>query len=297
MLQDETLIRTIQSLGRKLEEKLDNGEARSSTVNPQTHFQSFKNEIAGQTRARAKVTVPKINLQIQHMREECTTLLKKPDVDNNTESQLSIGILEERIAQLENFRYKKARTATAAHDKLEGETISKYWSEVNKSRTPRDAIYTLEKPDTVPAECETKSKNMAELARNYHHNLLSAGLDTPPAMCETILSEVLASVHPDDTLQETDKEAMGSRLSEQDVLYALKSSKNGTATGMNGLPYKLWKMLNEKYEADTKADRPSFNIIKTQECLTILKNMEWYLPPISLKAGCALSIRKRIKDI
>jgi hypothetical protein len=34
-------------------------------VNPQTHFQNFKNEIAGQTRARAKVTVPKINLQIQ----------------------------------------------------------------------------------------------------------------------------------------------------------------------------------------------------------------------------------------
>jgi hypothetical protein len=77
--------------------------------------------------------------------------LKKQDVDNNTETQLSIGILEERIAQLENHRYKKARTATAAHDKLEGETISKYWSEVNKSKTPRDAIYALEKPNTIPS--------------------------------------------------------------------------------------------------------------------------------------------------
>jgi hypothetical protein len=133
---------------------------------------------------------------------------------------------------------------------------------VNKSKTPRDAIYALEKPNTVPVKYETKSKNMAELARNYHHNLLLAGLDMPPVMRETALSEVLASVHPGDTLLETDKVAMGSRLSEQDVLHALKSSKNGTSTGINGLPYELWKVLSDKYEADTKADRPSFNIIK-----------------------------------
>jgi hypothetical protein len=60
-----------------------------------------------------------------------------------------LGLIEERIAQLENHRYKKARTATAANNRLQGETISKYWSEVNKSKTPRDAIYALEKPNTL----------------------------------------------------------------------------------------------------------------------------------------------------
>jgi exonuclease III len=262
MLKDETLIQTCQNLGRKLEEKLDSGEVRSSTMNPQTHFQNFKNEIASQARARAKVTVPKINLQIQQLQKECTALLSRPDIDNNTETQSSVGIIEERIAQLENLRYRKARTATAAHDKLEGETISKYWSEVNKSKTPRDAIYALEKPNTLPVEYETKSKNMAELARDYHHNLLLAGLDTPPAVRETATLEVLASVNPGSTLPETDKETMGNRLSEQDILHALESSKNGTSTGVNGLPYELWKALNDRYKADTKADRPSFNIIK-----------------------------------
>jgi hypothetical protein len=79
---------------------------------------------------------------------------EEPDV----ETQLSLGLLEERVAQLEAQRFKKARTATAAHDRLQGETISKYWSEVNKSKAPRDALYALEKPNTNPVEYETKPK-------------------------------------------------------------------------------------------------------------------------------------------
>jgi hypothetical protein len=104
---------------------------------------------------------------------------------------------------------------------------------------------------------------MAELARNYHDNLLLAGLNTPPDKQEVIVLEVLGAIIPEDTLPDTDKESMSHRLSEQDVFEALKSSKNGTSTGVNGLPYELWKALNEKYEADVKVDKPSFNIIKT----------------------------------
>jgi len=261
MLKDKTLIQDIQCLGRELEEKLDSGQERSAILNPQTHFQHFKKEITDKTRARAKVTMPKINLKIKCLQEECSSLLKEQTVET-IETQLAVGILEERIAQLESQRYKKARTATAAHNRLEGETISKYWSEVNKAKAPRDAIYALEKPNTMPVKYETKSKNMAELARNYHHNLLLAGLDTPPDERETILSEDLGSVLPEDTLSESGSEAMSNRLSEQDVCQALKSSKNGTSTGMNGLPYELWKALSDKYDADTKADKPTFNIIK-----------------------------------
>src|ERR1700683_1302530 len=112
-----------------------------------------------------------MNLQIQCLQKECEDLLKSQTTDA-VETQLSLGLLEESIAQLETQRYKKARTATAAHDRVQGETISKYWSEVNKSRAPRNVIYALEKPNTNPLQYETKSKNMAELARDYHHNLL-----------------------------------------------------------------------------------------------------------------------------
>jgi Reverse transcriptase (RNA-dependent DNA polymerase) len=103
---------------------------------------------------------------------------------------------------------------------------------------------------------------MAQLARNYHHNLLQAGLDTPPDERETVIAEVLASVRPEDTLPDADSTSMGSKLSEQDVLEALKSSKNGTSTGINGLPYGLWKTLHDKYETDAKTNSPTFNIVK-----------------------------------
>ena len=36
----------------------------------------------------------------------------------------------------------------------------------------------------------------------------------------------------------------------------------GTSTGISGLPYELWKVLNDKYETDTKEHRPTFNLIK-----------------------------------
>ena len=205
MLKYTALIKEIQILGAELEQKIDSGQQRTSVVNPQVHFQSFKNEIAKITRAKAKVEVPKMNLQIQHLQKEREDLLKGQTTDT-VETQLSLGLLEERIAQLETQRYKKARTATAAHDRLQGETISKYWSEVNKSKAQRDIIYALEKPNTNPVKYETKSKNMAELARDYHNNLLSAGLVTPADERETVISEVLASTLPKDTLPNTDKE-------------------------------------------------------------------------------------------
>jgi hypothetical protein len=125
---------------------------------------------------------------------------------------------------------------------------------VNKYKTPRDPIYAL--------EYKTKSKNMAQLARNYHHDLLQAGLYTPPDEREIVIAKVLASVLPDDILSDADSTSMGSRLSKQDVLEALKSSKNETSTGINGLPYKLWKILHDKYETDTKTNSSTFNIVK-----------------------------------
>jgi hypothetical protein len=261
MLKDNTLIQDIQCLGRKLEQRIDDEQQRTLEANPQVHFQTFKSEIAMITRKRAKVAVPKMNQKIKCLQEECKNLLKS-QTTGTIETQLTLGLMEERIAQLETLRYKKARTATAAHDKLEGETISKYWSEINKSKSPRDAIYALEKPNTNPIKYETKSKNMAELARNYHNHLLQAGLDTPPDDREIIISEVLATVLPEDTLPNSESASMGNRLSEQEVLEALKSSKNGTATGVNGLPYELWKILNNRHEIEAKTERPTFNIIK-----------------------------------
>ena len=112
--------------------------------------------------------------------------------------------------------------------------MSKYWSEMKKAKAPRDIIYAMEIPNTSPVEHETKTKNMAELARNYRHNLLQAGIDTPPDVQEDNISEVLASVLPENTMSDVDSASFKNKLSEQDVLEALMASKSGTSTGLNG---------------------------------------------------------------
>ena len=100
MLKSNALMQDIQSLGIKLEQELDSGQQRTSVVNPQIYFQSFKDEITEITRAAAKVAIPKMNLQIQGLQKECVDLLKGQTTDT-AETQLSLGLLEERIAQLE----------------------------------------------------------------------------------------------------------------------------------------------------------------------------------------------------
>jgi hypothetical protein len=75
MLKDSILIQKIQCLGRKLEQQIDDEQQRTLEVNPQVHFQTFKNEIAIIMRDRARVAVPKMNHKIKCLKEECRNLL------------------------------------------------------------------------------------------------------------------------------------------------------------------------------------------------------------------------------
>jgi exonuclease III len=261
LLKDNKLIQEIQLLGRGMESCLE-GNERSPTINPQTTFKHFKDEMIKIIRDKAKVAIPKMERQIKNLHKDLDNLLKSPDLDTDV-TRHSAGILEERIAKLESQRHQKARKATAAHNRLEGETVSKYWSQVNKSRRPRDMIYALQKLGDGATGHVTRSDKMAELARNYHHNLLSAGLNTPPDERDIIIEEVLQTVKPGSTLNNEDSTKLDQQLTEHDILESMKSTQNGSSTGINGLPYELWKTLHDRYEIESKADKPTFNIIHT----------------------------------
>lgn len=82
------------------------------------------------------------------------------------------GVLEKKITGLENLRHAVIQMATKIRDKIEGETISKYWSNINAERKPRDVIFGLHKPNTEPTDYVTDTDKMAEIVRKYHHDLL-----------------------------------------------------------------------------------------------------------------------------
>ena len=60
---------------------------------------------------------------------------------------------------------------------------------------------------------------------------------------------------------------MNKLLNEENVRHTLALTKNGTATGIDGCPYELWKALEKRYNDDTNVDKTSFNLIKV---LTII---------------------------
>jgi hypothetical protein len=148
---------------------------RTTLHNPQTLFSEFKTKIMKLARLRAKETIPKLDAQIRKCKDELHAVLNNP-VDPQLEKMFSASILEEKLSALETTRHKRAQHHGAARNRLEGETISKYWVSLNKSRTPRDTIHALHIPDTNPPHYEHKSSAMAQLAMNYHNELQSKDL-------------------------------------------------------------------------------------------------------------------------
>lgn len=89
-----------------------------------------------------------------------------------------------------------------AHYRLEGETVSKYWSLINKGVKARDVIYALGRPGDVDPETnaqryETRSDKMAELTRDYHNDLQSDGMLHSPDERERITDEINILAHVD----------------------------------------------------------------------------------------------------
>jgi hypothetical protein len=58
----------------------------------------------------------------------------------------------------------------------------------------------------------------------------------------------------------------------EQIRQAIFMSKNGSAAGVDGCPYELWKKLISEHENRTKKDSPSFNI--TQTLTEILQDVQ-----------------------
>jgi hypothetical protein len=204
LLEDKTLIKDIHDLGLKFERALNNIVERTTTSNPQVLFKSFKDDVIKLVRTKAKVAIPKMEQKIKKLQKEIQPMLANPDLEKDN-MRRTLGLIEEQIANLERKRHKQTHTATAAHDRLEGETVSKYWSQVNKARKPRDVMYALEQPGSTPPVYETRSDKMSILARDYHHNLLSDGLVSPLAERTHAIAKVLTTVKDETKLKNEPK--------------------------------------------------------------------------------------------
>lgn len=96
----------------------------------------------------------------------------------------------------------------------------------------------LKQNASEPPQYKSHSDKMAEIARNYHSKLQQCNIAENQ---ETSMAEVLAEI--DTSLKPENAEILGKEILVEEVHKAIMSMPNGKATGINGLPYELWKGL------------------------------------------------------
>ena len=150
------------------------------------------------------------------------------------------------------------RAELALHNKKLGGV----WSAINKEREPRNLIRRLRIPNSNPLQYERSSKGMANLARKYHNELQPDDLPQPDHQ-DANLQQILDKIPIPQTLANPEISTLNSMLTDGQTEKALHLSKTGSATGLDGCPYILWKALKKQFNLATQTDKPGFDIIHT----------------------------------
>ncbi|KAJ7104119.1 Endonuclease/exonuclease/phosphatase, partial [Mycena belliarum] len=263
LMRDSVLTKYIHEKGLELQANIDelkDHEVRDPEHNAQILWMNFKKDIGDKARERAKIVVPKIKSEIAALEVK----LKLVEADKELtieERKLSSVLLLQKIEELEKKRHKDARATARIRNRLEGEVIGPYWTQINKPSKPREVIHRLIRvtKDDGTIEYEKNSRNMATLARNYHKKLQSDRNDTPPEVREEKITKVLERT----ATKVTDEQhkMLKAKLTIEDVRLALRKSANGKAPGLDGITYEVWKILDARYQTAISLEKPAFNIL------------------------------------
>ena len=60
-----------------------------------------------------------------------------------------------------------------------------------------------------------------------------------------MLQKILERIKEEDKLDDPDTETLGKPIEEEQIEIALKESANGSASGINGIPYEYWTTLHK----------------------------------------------------
>ena len=175
LLRDQGFQLEVKRLAKELEDNINSIGNQTYLANPQTLHKEFKNKIKETAICRAKQATPKTQKRINKLEEEHEKARNDPDKSEPERMALASSI-QDQIKRLRRKRFQKAKTSIKAHFNREGESITKYWSNLNKENKPRDPIYSLKIPHSTPPEYTNNPEKMADIGRQHHHDLLSDGL-------------------------------------------------------------------------------------------------------------------------
>ena len=237
---------------------------RSAMNNPQTLWKTFKSETTEWVAREAKLKHHKCRTKIKNLKKDREETMAHPDFGENGELQWHESILAKEIEHLEKVISCNNRERLKAKITWHGERLGGIWSNLSKKKKPRDAILRLKVPSTPSLQFVTRSDKMADLAKNYHDALQDAGLDrlTSEELNQRI-EEVLDKIPEAQKFQNPESSDLNRGLTKEIVEEALRLAKNGSATGLDGCPYELWKELKRRNQEAEDEGKIGFDIIKT----------------------------------
>ena len=274
MLENKKLIKMIITRGIKLQTTLEDIKSQGigrETTTPQRQWAEFKGFVQAATKGAMKETYHKTNSRIKALEKDRRETTNNPDFSTNGNLRSHEAYLANEIAHLEKKKGKEKKENLAAAIANHGEKLGGTWSAMSKDKKPRDLIKRLKVPNSDPPTYERDSKRMANLARNFHENLQDEGLEDladPELRTNLILEEIPIN----QIIEEPDATALDRKLTNAHVAKALHLSKNGSATGLDGCPYELWKTLNARHNKAVKANQQSFDI--TQVLTEVLNDIQ-----------------------
>jgi exonuclease III len=266
-LKDEKVIKEIVKEGMKLQEHLDrlrqNPGSRDSIANPQSLWVRFKKEITGSVTKNSRTSHYRCLTKIKNLKKDRKETVERQDIEENLETQWHEAILANEIEHLEKLVSYNNREHVKAKISLHGERLGGTWSNMSKSRKPRDVIRQLRIPNMSPPRYEIRSDKMAEMAKNHHETLQQVNvpnLEDPERAQE--LEDILRIIPDDQKFPDPQSSELNEGITSECVEKALKLAKNGSATGLDGCPYELWKELRKSFELAIKKGKRGFNIVQ-----------------------------------
>lgn len=175
------------------------------------------------------------------------------------------AFMANELAHLEKIAAQDRRDLTKAQLASHGEQLGGPWSTISKENKPRDLIIELRIPDSNPPSFERCTKQMANVARNYHKRLQYNGIDIPNDHPDysTKTRNILDEIPQNQRLSKEERNTFNWQIKPDHVREALSLAKNHSATGIDGCPYELWKELDRLNDEAQETGKDSLDIAET----------------------------------
>ena len=104
---------------------------------------------------------------------------------------------------------------------------------------------------------------MAELVKKHHETLQEDGIGRSMSIeLDARIEEISKNIPDSQKLPNPENSDLNKMIAESNIDDAIDLVKNGSATGLDGCLYKLWKGLKKQMEAANKEGRRGFDIAK-----------------------------------